>query len=365
MEHVFINSIPSQHEAEQKALNLLHEQYPGRPVVALSECFFMGSLPILAGAPGIRPTASLAIGITPVTLSSIDCAPFGPGLLPHSSPEGRERNKAMNKAVQEGALGVPQARLVEVFKEIGASTPPFFLDACYYLPDRVLQMCSPSVEYPRSDAPPTIRFAGGLPKGRRDAMANPPSWWNEIIQNKAKKIVAVSQGSVAMNFSDLVIPTMTGLKDRDDIITVVALGRKGAVLPAGTNVPANVRVADFIPFDELLPHCAVFITNGGYGAFQHAISNGTPLIVGGMTEDKPEVAARAEWCGVGINLKTATPEPEVVHKAVKEIISNPKYKKRSVELEAEMASFDPVGVVAATIDELAAGAQNGQWRMSR
>jgi hypothetical protein len=34
-----------------------------------------------------------------------------------------------------------------------------------------------------------------------------------------------------------------------------------------------------------------------------------------------------------------------------------------VELEAEMASFDPVGVVAATIDELAAGAQNGQWRM--
>jgi UDP:flavonoid glycosyltransferase YjiC (YdhE family) len=97
-----------------------------------------------------------------------------------------------------------------------------------------------------------------------------------------------------MNFSDLIIPTMTALAEREDILVVVALGKKGAALPAGTTIPANSRVTDFIPFDDLLPHCSLFITNGGYGAFQHAISNGTPLIVAGTTEDKPEVAARAE-----------------------------------------------------------------------
>jgi UDP:flavonoid glycosyltransferase YjiC (YdhE family) len=167
--------------------------------------------------------------------------------------------------------------------------------------------------------------------------------------------VAVSQGSFALNFSDLVVPTMEGLKDRENTLVVVALGKKGATMPEGTPVPSNSRVADFIPFDDLLPHCAVFITNGGYGAFQHAISNGTPLVLGGSTEDKPEVAARAEWAGVGINLKTAQPTADAVRNAVDEIISNPKYKKRSLELEEEMARFDPMSIVAENIDELAAG----------
>jgi UDP:flavonoid glycosyltransferase YjiC (YdhE family) len=214
-------------------------------------------------------------------------------------------------------------------------------------------MCTPSAEYPRSDAPSTIRFAGGLPKGKRDAV-EPPSWWSDIA-NSGKKIVAVSQGSICQNHSELSIPTMEAFKDREDILLVVALGKKGASLPEGTPVPSNARVADFIPFDDLLPPCSAFISNGGYGAFQHSIANGTPIVVGGATEDKPEVAARAEWTGMGLNLKTGTPTPEAIRKAVDEILENPKYKKRALELEAEMAAFDPMSVVAKNIEELAAG----------
>ena len=311
----------------------------------------------MAGASGIRPTASLGIGIVPLVLSSIDCAPPGPGLLPDSSPEARQRNIAMTKEIQENAFGPAQEKFEEIFNSLGSTTAkqPFFLDAAYTLPDRFLQMCIPSVEYPRSDAPSSLVFAGGLPKGLRDAFTDRPSWWNEVASNKTKKVVAVSQGSVAMDFSDLVIPTMLGLKDRDDILVVVALGKKGAALPAETSIPSNSRVADFIPFDELMPHCAVFISNGGYGTFQHAISHGTPMVMGGATEDKPEVAARAEWTGMAFNLRTGTPTPEQVSSAVDEVISNPKYKKRAAELEAEMATYDPMSVVVQTIDELGAG----------
>jgi len=356
VEQVFVNPIPSQYEALQRALRLLNNQHPGRPIVLVSEGLYLGSLPLYSGAPGLKPTATLGIGIVPLCLSSIDLPPFGPGLPPDNSPAGRERNKAMFKGVQENMLAQPQRKFVEVLQETGCTGPaPWFLDGPFLGPDCFLQMCIPSVEYPRSDAPASIKFAGGLPKGHRDPFANPPTWWSEITDNTTKKIIAVSQGSVAMNFSDLIIPTMTGLADRDDILVVVALGRKGAVLPEGTAVPSNVRVADFIPFDELLPHCSAFITNGGYGAFQHAISNGTPVIVGGTTEDKPEVAARAEWCGLGINLRTANPAPEAVLKAVSNILTDSKYKKRAVELEKEMASFDPIGEVTKNIDELASG----------
>ncbi|CZR69745.1 related to N-glycosyltransferase [Phialocephala subalpina] len=356
LEECFIKSIPSQHEAQQTALRILKEKHPGRPIILLNEGIFYGSLPEMAGAPGLCPTAAISLGIVPLALSSIDCPPFGLGLPPDSSPEGRERNKAMNKGIQEQLLAKAQATFLEIMETLGARREglPFFIDAGYRLPDRFLQMCIPSVEYPRSDAPPSITFSGGLPKGHRDAFFDPPAWWDEIITNKLKKIVLVSQGSLAVNFSDLIVPTMIGLQDREDIIVVVALGKKGATLPEGTLVPANARVGSFVPFDDVLPHCAVFVTNGGYGAFQHAVGNGVPLVFGGTTEDKFEIAARAEWAGVAVNLKTSAPTPEAVLAAVDEIISGPKYKERSLVLEAEMATFDPMEIVMKTIKELAA-----------
>ena len=128
----------------------------------------------------------------------------------------------------------------------------------------------PFSRIPAQRRPPTPYFAGGLRKGYRDPLTNPPSWWTEITSNTTKKIVAVSQGSPALSYDDLLIPTLKGLKDRRDVLIVAAQGKKGATLPEGIDIPENAHVADFIPFDGLLPHCAAFVTNGGYGAFQNA-----------------------------------------------------------------------------------------------
>lgn len=180
-----------------------------------------------------------------------------------------------------------------------------------------------------------------------------PSFWKEITA-KDKDVVFICQGTLALDYSDLVTPAMAALQNRPNTLTVVALGKKGATLPADVFVPANARIADYIPFDEILPYSAVFLTNGGYGAFQHSMSHGTPLVCGGAGEDKPEVCARVEWCGLGINLKTGKPTQEQILEAVDEAIKNPKYRKRGAELAAEMASFDPISVVANNIDEIAA-----------
>jgi UDP:flavonoid glycosyltransferase YjiC (YdhE family) len=80
-----------------------------------------------------------------------------------------------------------------------------------------------------------------------------------------------------------------------------------------------------------------------------------PLVVAGTTEDKTEIAARAEWAGVAVNLRTENPAPEAVLAAVEEVISNSKYKERALVLEKEMATFDPMEIVVKHIEELAAG----------
>ncbi|KAG9240604.1 putative UDP-glucuronosyltransferase 2A3 [Calycina marina] len=356
MINFFIKWIPSQHEAQQKALQKLTSEHPGRPIIAINEGFFLGAIPALLNAPGFKADASINIGIVPITLSSIDTAPFGSGLPPNSTPEGRIANAAASEDFQQVIAPITNA-FRETIKQCGAKHQVAgFFDATFLHPDCFLQMCIPSVEYPRSDAPSHIKFAGGLPKGNRPPYADAPVWWaTDILANETKKIVLVSQGTIAMNPNELMVPTMLGLASYPDFLVVVALGVKGATLPEGTVIPENARVADYIPFDELLPHCSAFVTNGGYGAFQHSVSNGIPLVLAGATEDKPEVSARAEWAGIGINMKTASPSAEAIAEAVKTIVSDGKFKRRALELQSEMKEHDPMSIIAATIEELAAG----------
>jgi len=146
---------------------------------------------------------------------------------------------------------------------------------------------------------------------------------------------------------------MLAFKGSQDVIIVAALGKRGATLPEGTLIPKNIRYADFIPYDEMLRYSDVFVTNGGYGSVQHGLSNGVPLIVGGVRADKAENAARVEWSCAGINLHTYLPTPEMVHQAVREVLGNPMYRKRAKEMQAEMQSYDPVGVVIENIEEVA------------
>jgi UDP:flavonoid glycosyltransferase YjiC (YdhE family) len=67
----------------------------------------------------------------------------------------------------------------------------------------------------------------------------------------------------------------------------------------------------------VLPKVDVFVTNGGYGSVNQAMSFGIPLVSAGKTEDKADVNARVGWSGVGINLATNEPTPDALREAVR------------------------------------------------
>ena len=56
-------------------------------------------------------------------------------------------------------------------------------------------------------------------------------------------------------------------------------------------IPSNAKVTPFVPFVEVLPKVDVFVTNGGFGAVNQALTIGVPMVVAGDTEDKAFVAA--------------------------------------------------------------------------
>ncbi|KAI0470406.1 MGT family glycosyltransferase [Xylariaceae sp. FL0804] len=354
--HIFCKSVPSQLEALQRALRWLSEKHPHSPVIVLTESLNFGALPLKLGAPGTRPKGLIAIGLNPVFLSSLDHRPFGPGLLPDSSPGSRQRNQAANER-QKQVFAAAQTALGEALVSVGATETldDFLLDALYSLPDRFIQLCPPCVEYPRSDAPDTLRFAGGYPEAPRELRCwKRPAWWDEVTDSgRTRRIVFVCQGTVAADLNQLVYPTMTALGTREDLLVVVALGQKGLALPAGFAAPPNCRVADFIPYDDVLPNAEVFVTTGGYGGFQRALKHGVPLVMGATTEEKPETCARAEWAGVAVNLRTSNPSVEQLRCAVDDILGDARYKTRALEIQADIATHDPMAVIVDNIEELA------------
>jgi UDP:flavonoid glycosyltransferase YjiC (YdhE family) len=128
---------------------------------------------------------------------------------------------------------------------------------------------------------------------------------------------------------------------------IVAAGRSDTPT---LDLPANARVASFIPFDRVLPRVDVLVTNGGYGAVNHAFSLGVPIVVAGETEDKKVVAARVGWTGAGINLETRYPSPEQIGKAVRTILTNQQYRDEAARLRANFAQYHALDELARTVD---------------
>jgi UDP:flavonoid glycosyltransferase YjiC (YdhE family) len=326
--HIFCNVIPGQHSALQQ---ILRKRGDADTILVHDTCF-LGAWPWLLGATGASPAAVVGLGVTPLPSTSIDTAPFGLGLPPDASPAGRQRNQALNTQIRE-LFSPLQTLLDSLLAKLGATRPaPHVFDGMVNLPDRYLQLSIAELDYPRSDAPPGLRYVGALPAA--PIVKDPPAWLATLGN---KPVVAGTQGTVANgDLQQLIEPTLGALADLD--VEVVALtGRDDAVLPQH---PANARVESFVPFAQLMPYTDVLITNGGYGGVQQALTAGVPLVIAGETEDKIEVASRAEYAGVAINLRTSTPRPEQIRQAVLALLAQDGYRQRALELQRAYASHN-------------------------
>jgi UDP:flavonoid glycosyltransferase YjiC (YdhE family) len=313
-------------------LSRLLQEFPANVVVMDSA--FSGILPMkLKG----KAPKSAVYGILPLMISSRDTAPFGFGMQPSSGAIGRLRNKVMNTFVQNVVFSDVQKHVNDLLDRLGAPRLQYyFMDASAMLNDLFLQGTCPSFEYPRSDLPKSVTFIGPyLPAKSLDYKT--PVWWGEL--GGPRQVVLVTQGTIANeDFNQLLIPTIQALAS-EDVLVIVTTGNK-PFENVNNPLPDNVRLEMFIPYHELLPHVDVMVTNAGYGGVQMAISYGVPLVVAGKSEDKPEVCARVEWSGIGINLNTERPTTDQLLHAIRQVLNQPSYKEKVKCLSMEFQSYD-------------------------
>lgn len=342
---LFVRPVPAQFAAVERAVAEL------APDAILSEGAFAGVLPYLLDEPGSHPPV-VGVGVIPLVQASIDTAPAGLGLAPSSSRLGRLRNRALGTLVEKVVFRKSQALAQRLLRELGRPELDTFVFDFTRKCDRFLQLSPAEFEYPRSDLSPNVRFVGTvLPP----APENPelPEWWAELDGDRP--VVHVTQGTIDnLDFDRLVRPALDALADRDVLVVVATGGR-----PVGElgELPGNARAAEFLPYDLLLPKTDVFVTNAGFGGTQYALSHGVPIVAAGDTEDKPEVSMRVHWSGTGVNLKTGTPAPPAIARAVDRVLADRGFRDRARAMAARIAQYDTYELIAEELERATAAAR--------
>lgn len=265
----------------------------------------------------------LTLGFLPLT---------APEMLrpPHNALVYRARNALLRRFILWVIGPIQRLAVRQIHELLDTRTSTLFLD-WPIRSDGVLQMTCAGFEYPRP-LPTPLHFIGPTTTSRTSEHALPP-WWGDL--DGTVPVVHVTQGTVANDdLGQLVEPTIAALTEEDVLVVVTTCGRPLRIDP----LPSNVRVADFLPYDELLPRCSVMVGNGGYGGVNHALRYGVPLVVVGASEDKREVADRVGWSGVGIGYSRRSLPAKKIRRAVRTILGDQRYRARARELAAEIAT---------------------------
>jgi MGT family glycosyltransferase len=342
LRHFFADAIPRQAAGIDDILSTFAAD------AIIIDAMLCGAFPLLLGARGKRVPV-ISVGVSPLAVSSADTAPFGTALPPATSSEDRMRNAVLERYLHEAVFGPVQKYFNDVLARIGSPPLPASLfDSMVRLPDRYLQPTTQAFEYPRSDLPDNVRFVGPMvPPPTKDFV--PPSWWRDL--DAPRPVVVVTQGTVQnTDFRQLVAPALTALAQEEMTVVATTGGAPLSAIPVA--LPGNARAATFLPFDDLLPKAAVLVTNGGYGAVSHALSLGVPLVVAGDSEEKPEVAARVAWKGVGLNLGTGSPSAQQIRAAVRATLTNPQYRRNAHALQDDFARYNALDRIAELVEDI-------------
>jgi len=361
--YVFNLTLPYRAQRLEEVLAMLHARDPNRQIICIEDVFNFSVMPFKYGRKlpvGLAETTKfIGIGGAPVMANSQDTAPSMLCLPPDSTPSGRLRNKALAKLFWDGPLKALRENFVGAIEAAGATETSRLQDkdlftSWYTVYDAVLQLCSPSMEYPRSDLPSTIEYAG-VPVGQPlDPNLKYPEWWPEVTSARANgvRVVFVTQGTVNLDLTELIAPTLQATAGRDDLLVVVLLATRGAKIPETISVPSNARVIDYFPYDAVLEYADVFVSNGGYGSFCHGVRNGVPMVVAGQAQDKPEVSMRVAFSGMGVNLATQNPTVEQVRDGIEQVLEKPEFKNAALKLQEENAKMDAYSACERRVEAL-------------
>lgn len=280
------------------------------------------------------------LGVIPLYSSAAKAPLPGSGACPPTSWFGVLANAmrhALNRWVVLPVLLRPvinRQRALLDLRGLSYGEPPEYFA---YSPHLHIQASSRTLEFSQDPRPQQHRqhtaYVGPLVTRPMAAADDLPAWWPEVVSHE--RVIGITQGTLAMDPTSLIIPSIEALLDEPGTLLVVVSPHMKEI-ESRVGSPSNVRLAEWLPYHILLPELSLLITNGGYGSITQALSHRVPLLCAGQSEDKRDTAARVVWAGLGIDLKTDNPSPDQVRVAARQILNDRGYQTRVRRLGDEL-----------------------------
>jgi rhamnosyltransferase subunit B len=141
----------------------------------------------------------------------------------------------------------------------------------------------------------------------------------------------------------------------ESIEATTQLNRR-AVLLMGRNtlpedLPKDIIAIDYAPYSKIFPHACAIVHQGGIGTTAQALRAGRPTLIMPYTYDQPDNAARVKRLGTSRTILRTQYSASRVAKELSELIGNPRYAAKAVEIGCIVQGEDGVGVACDAIEK--------------
>jgi UDP:flavonoid glycosyltransferase YjiC (YdhE family) len=246
-----------------------------------------------------------------------------------------------------GPLAATRAGIPWVLQHWGLPVPePVHRAALARVADRLARLYDGTAVDPPAftidTGPASLRSVpGGTPMRYvpYNAACTIPDW---LLERPDRPRVCVSMGTVPIPEGvDGLTAAVHGLRDLDVEVVVSGAGVHGIA-----DLPADVRRIGWIPHNQVLPGCALFVHHGGSGSSMAALTAGRPQLLMPQMCDQFAIAERLAAAGAARCVPFAERSASAVRIEAAKLLSDDGYRARAAALAAEIAAMPSPSAVA-------------------
>ena len=277
---------------------------------------------MLAGEAAGVPVVSFSANIWPFPTRD-DLPPFGPGFRPgtqdwHAKRDAFTRDWTF-KLYDAGLPALNAARAA-----LGLPPLAHVLDQLQMLRLSLLGTAR-AFDFDRPAVPPSFAYAG--------PMLETPPWAAPWLPRHARPHVLVSFSTTQMGQTGALRRSLRALHGLP-VQGVLTAGP--AIDPAGLPAGSQVQILRGAAHDDILPHCAAAIVQGGHGSVIRPLLHGVPLLALPLGRDNADNAARVAEAGAGIALSGRAGAWRI-RRALRTLLAEPAYRQAAAVLGRHIA----------------------------
>ncbi len=281
--------------------------------------------------------ATLIPHIYPVQESGLPF--FAVGALPPRSRVGRRLWRATDRLLERG-LRTGRRDLNAQRQVAGLAATDRFHGGIS--PDLAMVATFPQLEYPR-DWPDSVHVTGPMPfEMAHPEIALPPG---------DDPLILVAPSTSQDPHNRLVRSALKALAGQP-VRVVASTNRVEPDHPI--EVPGNAVLVEWLSYSQVMPQASLVICHGGHGTVARALAEGVPVLTCPAAGDMNETAARITWAGVGLSIRWSLAGPRSIRWAVAEVLEDPSFRKRAVQIAAWSRDRDGAATGAALVEALVA-----------